>query len=202
MGAALTAFALLGTIVLARRNLALAAAVAVPFVAALAASLLGKYPLAHRTTTFLLPALWLSAIVGVVSLVTQFPGRRLVVVLPLVLLGPDLANGVKDALRPTPTGTREAFTQVREARVSGDAVWVGNVEVYRTYYGREENVYGAFDDPWRVLESTRTGRIWVVVYPSPLPTPADEMTAALKLAGYREVERSAYRGVVVSLHSR
>jgi hypothetical protein len=74
--------------------------------------------------------------------------------------------------------------------------------VYRTYYGREENVYGAFDDPARVIESTRTGRIWIVVYPSSLPTPADTMLATLKRAGFREVERCPYRGVVVSLYAR
>jgi hypothetical protein len=202
MGLALTGLALLGAIVLVRRRPALAAAVVLPFGSALAASLLGKYPLANRTTTFLLPALWLSAAVGVSGLAAYFPGRRLALVIPLALLGSDLANDVKDAIRPTSVGTRTAFAHVREARVSGDAVWVSHVEVYQTYYGQEENVYGAVDAPARVVGAARTGRVWVVNYPSPLTTPLDALLATLGTAGFQETDRQTYRGVVVSLYTR
>jgi hypothetical protein len=202
MGVGLTGLALLGAGVMARKTPALAAAVVIPFGAALAASYLGKYPLAHRTTTFLLPALWTAAAVGAAALMNRFPGRRLLVVLPLILLGPDLVNDGKDAVRPTPAATREAFGCVRARRADGDVVWVGNVEVYRTYYGREEYVYGAPDAPARVIGAAHTGRIWVVVYPSPLPTPADDLAAALTTAGYGEVDRHPYHGVVVSLYAR
>jgi hypothetical protein len=202
MGPALAALALLGVLVLARRTPALAVGVVLPFGTALVASLLGKYPLANRTTVFLLPGLWVAATIGAAALVARFPGRRLVVMIPLALLGPDLANGARDALQPTPTGTREAFTHVREARVNGDVVWVGNVEVYQTYFDREENVYGAFDAPARVIETARAGRVWVVFYPSRLRSPSDNLTDALKTAGFRETEHHPYPGVVVSLYAR
>ncbi len=202
MGAVLTGLALVGAVVLGRRCPGPAAAVVLPFGAALAASYLGKYPLAHRTTTFLLPTLWVAAAVGASALVTRFPSNRLVLVLPLTLIGPDLTNSVKDALRPTPCGTREAFARVRDGRTEGDVVWVGNVEVYQTYYGREENVFGAFDAPAGVLERARTGRVWVVNYPSPFRSPADDFSDALTAAGYHAAERRPYPGVVVSLFTR
>jgi hypothetical protein len=201
MGWLLTGLALIGTFGLAKRSPALAAAVVLPFLAALGASLLGKYPLAHRTTMFLLPLLWSAAACGAADLIARFPDRRLALLLPLTLLGPDINNTTRDALQPTPPGTRAAFAQVRDARVPGDVVWVGNVEVYRTYFGREENVFGACDVPARVLEAARTDRVWVVIYPSPFRSPSDDLTETLAAAGYRETERRPYSGVVVSLYT-
>jgi hypothetical protein len=201
MGLVLSGLALIGAVSLMRRRAALATALVLPFATALIASYLGKYPLAHRTTTFLLPILWLAAAIGVQALVAHLPGRWIVVVLLLALLGTDLVNAFKDAVRATPITTRAAFADVQAARLNGDAVWVGHVEVYQTYYGPEHDVLGASNHPAEVIAAARSGRIWVVVNPSPFRAPIDDLTDALSAAGYREAERHSYHGVVVGLYT-
>lgn len=198
MGIPLTILAAVGVRRLVRQEAAVAAALALPIALAVVASCLGKYPLANRTTMCLLPGLWLAAAAGVAELADRFPARRVVLLLSLVVLAPDVANGCAAAVRPLafPEG-RSAFRDVRAARAPGDVVWVSHAEVYHVYHGREGDVFGAADPPAGALERAATGRIWVIEYQSPFRSPTTAFVEALAAAGYREADRRQYRGGVV-----
>jgi hypothetical protein len=76
LGVILTLLALVGGVTLVRRSRALVVLLVAPFALAMVAALLGKYPLAHRTSMFLLPCLWLLAAAGISGVVTWGRQRR------------------------------------------------------------------------------------------------------------------------------
>jgi hypothetical protein len=160
---ALALLAVFGGAAVAKRSRALAVLLITPYVLAVGAALLGKYPLADRTTFFLLPCLWLLAACGVGAVVAwgRRRGRELTAAgLPLVAWG--FTGLVVTLGRPDGhIDYRGAYQFVHAHRRPDDLLFSQMAVVYQTYYGTDAPVLKdhEFDDAVR-----RAGgeRLWVV----------------------------------------
>jgi 4-amino-4-deoxy-L-arabinose transferase-like glycosyltransferase len=164
MGAVLAVLAVVGAFALARRSRALPVLLVVPFVLALSAALIGKYPLAHRTTMFLLPCIWLLAAAGIARIFKS--GRTWAVSVAfasLLLLGSDITwLGIR-LVQPDPhVDYRGAYQFVEARRQPGDQLWTQIGVVYQTYYGLDSPALmeGQFDE---AVALAKHERLWVVV---------------------------------------
>ena len=202
MGAVLLVLGAFGVRRLVRVNPALAAAVVATPILALTASYLGKYPLVERTALFLLPGLWLAAAAGIAELAERFFKWRWPLVLPFVVLLPDLVfTGMNVVVPPQYPAARKGYEYVRANRHDGDLVWASHAEVYYAYHGPDGRVCGATTFPHEVL-GRASGRVWIVDQPNGAVSMSAPVVALLREAGYVEVERRALPGVVVVLYAR
>jgi hypothetical protein len=139
LGIVLAVLALVGGWALAKRARPLLVLLTVPFVLAVASALLGKYPLAHRTTVFLLPCLWLLAGVGIADLVEK--ARRhgwALASAGLLLVAWDFSWLVVSLVTANPgVDYRGAYQYVHAHQQPGDALWAHMAVVYQTYYGKD-----------------------------------------------------------------
>ena len=141
MGVFLSLLALVGSISLARKTIRLAVLLLAPFAFALAAALLGKYPLAHRTTLFLDPALYLLAGAGVGCLARASFLRGRLAWLGVFVVAWSAALMVRRTIRPdTGSDYRGAYQFVHAHREPDDALWSQMAVVYQTYYGMDAPV--------------------------------------------------------------
>ncbi|MDB5307505.1 MAG: hypothetical protein JWO38_1707 [Gemmataceae bacterium] len=203
MGIVLTLLAVAGAYRLGRRNLPVAAAILGSAALAVSAGYLGYYPLAGRTAVFLLPGLWLAAGAGVVELSERFPGRRAVRLVPFAVIAYDLVMAGVSLVTPSAyPPAREMFQYVRSNRTNGDLLWVSHVEVYQCYHGREEWVVGCLTPTAEVMNRSAGSRVWVIEQPSAGMSVAAPVVAALKTAGYAEVDRREGYGIVLVLYAR
>jgi 4-amino-4-deoxy-L-arabinose transferase-like glycosyltransferase len=164
LGAVLSVLAVIGAVALARQFRARAVLLTMPFALALIAALLGRFPIAHRTTMFLLPCLWLAAAAGVAQVFRA--GRPWAISLALVglLLSMSDALGVAMTLyRPDPhVDYRGAYQFVQARRQAGDLLWAHMAIVYQTYYGTDAQVLEDHQLE-KAVDCAKGSRLWVVV---------------------------------------
>jgi hypothetical protein len=164
LGVVLTLLALGGALTLARRSRALVLLLVGPFALAVAAALLGKYPLAHRTSFFLLPCLWLLAACGISGLVAWGRGRgwKLAFV-GLLLVAWDFTHLVVRIARPDENlDYRGAYQFVHAHRQPADLLWMQMAVVYQTYYGMDAPIL-LDHELEEAVRRAGSQRLWVVV---------------------------------------
>lgn len=164
IGIVLTLLALWGSYSLARRARAVVVLLVAPGVLAVAAALAGKYPVADRTTFFLLPCLWLLAACGMSRLVAWGQQRGWdLAFLGLVLLSVDLTSMVGRLVQPDGhLDYRGAYQFVLAHRQPMDLLWSQFAVVYQTYYGTAAPVLRDNEFEQAVQQVNRQ-RLWVVV---------------------------------------
>jgi hypothetical protein len=168
LGIVLAGLAVVGACAWAKNARPLVVLLCGPFFLALAAALLGKYPLAHRTAFFLLPCLWLLAARGLGAVVEAGRRRGLeLAALGLLLVAWDFAHTVAGVVRPDARiDYRGAYVFVRAHRQANDALWAQMAVVYETYYGKDAPILRDADWPlaqqvvgqqrlWAVMGNTR-----------------------------------------------
>jgi hypothetical protein len=200
MGLPLLVLALAGAVSLGRRSLMLTG----PFVLALVASALQRYPLGGRLLFFLTPCIWLLAARGIVVLVRRLPvrRRRLGWLLPAVLLIPAALWAGRLFIVVTPRCQfREAFAHVETYRHPGDVLWVSHPQVYEVYYGRPPEL-DAYSPPEAVERAARTGRLWMVcaVAGSQERHTAGETVARVRAGPCMILECRRFKGLEVVLY--
>jgi len=164
IGLLLTALAVPGAFELAKRSRALVVLLLAPFAVALLAALLGKYPLADRTSFFLLPCLWLLSASGVSRLVSwgRRHGRELAFA-GLLLIAWDFACLAGKLVEPDGRlDYRGAYQFVHAHRQPTDQLWSQTTVVYETYYGKTAPVLhdSEFHD---AVRRARSERVWFVL---------------------------------------
>jgi Dolichyl-phosphate-mannose-protein mannosyltransferase len=163
LGLLLAPLALVGAVGLAFRFRARAVLLAVPFVLAVGAALTGKYPLAHRTTVFLSPCVWLSAAAGLAHLAGWLGSQRgKIIALGVLVAAYAAVWTVPEMMRPT-TGLeyRRAYKFVQKQKVAGDAIFAQMAVVYQTYYGKDAEVLKDEDLP-KAERLAGEKRLWAV----------------------------------------
>ena len=195
VGIVLAALALVGGFALLHRRRPIFVLLIVPFVLAVAAALLGKYPLAHRTGFFLLPCLWLLAALGFDRVVQwgQVRGWNLApagVALVAWNLG-WLVAGL--AVPDSRMDFRGAYRFVQAHCRAGDAVWSQTAVVYQTYYGKDAAVFhdADFSEVERLVSSRR---VWAV-----MGSTRHDFRERLEAAGARVVLSHRVSGLSVLL---
>jgi hypothetical protein len=163
LGVILTVLALVGGFNLAKRSRPIVVLLAAPFVLAVAAALLGRYPLAHRTCFFLLPCLWLLAASGISYLVAWGRDRGWNLAFAgLLLISWDFTWLVVNLARPNDNiDYRGAYQFVHAYRQPADLLWSQVAVVYRVYYGKEAAALMDHQFEEAVCRA-RSQRIWVV----------------------------------------
>lgn len=195
IGLVVVVLAVTGSIAMARRSRATAVLLMVPFLLAVTAALLGKYPLAHRTTFFLLPCMWLLAANGFVAMLAwaRQHGWRLAAI-GLLLVGWDFAKQVIAIAHPSPRiDYRGAYAYVHEHRRQGDLLWCQMAVVYQTYYGQSAPVLRdhEFAEAERVVGQRR---LWVVA-----GSTRSDLRRRLEDAGGEVIHSHAVSGLYVLL---
>ena len=164
LGIVLSLLAIAGGVCLAKRKAALVVLLATPFLLAAVAALLGRYPLAHRTSFFLLPCLWLLAACSIDGLVAW--GRRRgweLAYIGLLLIAWDFVALMANLARPDANlDFRGAYQFVCAHRQPGDLLWSQTAIMYQTYYGTAAPVLmdHEFGDAVRLANQQR---LWVVL---------------------------------------
>ena len=195
LGLLVAVLALVGVFKLAKDARPLAVLLAGPFVLALAAALLGKYPLAHRTTYFLLPCMWLLAARGVGVVVEAGRRRGLELAAGTLLLAAwDFGHLTMNLVRPDPhVDYRGAYAFVHAHRQADDALWAQTAVVYETYYGKDPTVLGDADWPLAQQFVARR-RLWVVMGDN-----RHDLRRSLEAAGGRVLLHHPVNGLSVFL---
>jgi hypothetical protein len=221
MGLPLLVLAAVGTASRGRRSLMLIG----PFVLALAASALQRYPLGGRLLFFLTPCVWLLAARGIAVLVQRLPVHRrvyflspsplvgegvgagnaifwgLIRLLPIVLLIPAALWAGRLFIAVTPRCQfREGFAHVEAHRQPGDVLWVSHPQVYEVYYGRPPDL-DAYSPPEVVEGAARTGRLWMVCAVAGERLTAADMVARVRAAPCLVLERRRFKGLEVVLYA-
>lgn len=187
MGVILALLALAGGIWLVRRRPVLAALLLTPFGLALGAALLGKHPLAHRTTLFLGPCLYLLAGAGVAGLASwRFLHGRLAL-LGVLVAAWSATLMVRQTIRPdTGLDYRGAYQFIHAQQAPGDAIWSQMSVVYQTYYGLDAPVLKDHEFG-RAQELVRRTRLWMVAGANRPDFPAKLEAAGGQIALRHEV---------------
>jgi hypothetical protein len=193
IGVVLLVLAVLGGLSLAKRSAALVVLLTAPFALAVSAALVGKYPLANRTTFFLLPGLWLLAAVGVGQLVDW--GRRRgwnLAVVGLLLVAWDFTWLCIRLAQPDPgLDYRGAFRVLQTVRGPGEQLWVANDVVYQVYCGTDAPVLR----DWELGEALRRVKhepLWAVIGDT-----QHALRRRFEVAGGRVVQRYHVSGLDV-----
>jgi hypothetical protein len=205
MGLPLLVLALVGAASLRRRCPSRVVLLAGPFVLALVASALRRYPLGGRLLFFLLPCLWLLAARGIGVLIGLPPARRIwpAPVLPAVLLIPAALWAGRLLVMVTPRCQfREAFVHVEAHREPGDAVWVSHPQVYEVYHGRTP-VLSAYSAPETVARAARAGRLWMIcaIAGSHERPTAPDVVARVRAGPCVPLSRRRFKGLEVTLYA-
>ncbi|HVS39280.1 MAG TPA: glycosyltransferase family 39 protein [Gemmataceae bacterium] len=197
LGVPLAALVFVGGVALAFRSPRQAAAAATPFMLAVSAALVGKYPLAHRTTMFLPPCVWLLAAVGLREL-CRWAGRHRgkVAVMGALMAGYAAAWTAPALIWPVPDpglDYRGAYQFVHAHQRPGDLKYCQMAVVYDTYYGTDPALLR--DEEFPTAER-RVGeeRLWAVFGDTRL-----DMRRRLEIAGGRVVLEHHVQGLVVLL---
>jgi hypothetical protein len=206
MGLPLLVLALLGAVSLGRRAPSRIVLLAGPFLLALIASALHRYPLGGRLLFFLVPCVWLLAGCGLGVLIHRLPARRawLGRVLPVTLLIPAIIWAGRLLVGVTPRCQfREAFAYVEQQRAPGDALWVSHPQVYEVYHGHTPDL-SAYSPPEMVERAARAGRLWMVcaVAGSRERPTAPETVLRVRAAPCAPLSRRRFRGLEVVLYGR
>jgi 4-amino-4-deoxy-L-arabinose transferase-like glycosyltransferase len=204
LGIPLALLALCGLAALARRSWPLALLLAGPIGLGLAAAFLRRYPMDDRLLLFTAPSVWLLAALGLRDLLGRLPPRRADwagLVAAAVLIGPGLANAVKDLAVVNPrVEFRGAFDFVHRHWAPGDRLWVGHAEVYETYFGRSPALLGGEAALPELEQVALRSRLWLVYTPSPFGDGrVDAVLARLGAAGCVAGERHSVRGLRILL---
>ncbi len=164
LGIILTLLSILGGIALAKRSLALTVLLTVPFLLAVTAALLGKYPLADRTCFFLLPCMWLLAACGIGSIIEwgRVRGRELAVACLLLLVLDFSWTIYRIAIPDKQMDFRGAYEFVHAHKEPTDNFWSMTAIVHETYYGKSDSVL-MDKDLEEALNRAKSQRVWVVV---------------------------------------
>jgi hypothetical protein len=195
LGLLLAPLALVGAIGLAFRGPARAALLAVPFLLAVGAALVGKYPLAHRTTVFLMPCLWLLAAVGLAHLASWMGRHRGKAVVFGVLLAAYAASWTVSGMIQPLSGLdyREAYQFVQNQKETDDAIFAQMAVVYQTYYGKDAAVLKDEDFP-KAEHLAGERRLWAVIGATRF-----DLRRRLEAAGGRVALEHRVGGLVVLL---
>ncbi len=198
LGPLVVLLAFVGVWVLVKRSWALTVLVVSPSAVAAVAALLGKYPLADRTTFFLLPCLWLLAAMGIGAVVDWARARGWEVAwLGLVVVAVDFVWLGQRLVYPEPViDYRGAYQFVESRHQPGDRIWAQTAVVYQTYYGKRAPVWT--DDEFGEAERwVAHGRVWIVA------SEKREFPDALQAAGGRLIlQRSFSKQTVWLFESR
>jgi 4-amino-4-deoxy-L-arabinose transferase-like glycosyltransferase len=164
LGVVLTLLAFVGAFSVARRSHALVVLLVAPFVLAVAAALMGKFPLAHRTSFFLLPCLWLLAASGISGLVAWGRQRGWELAFAgLLLVAGDFTWLVVRLAKPDRNlDYRGAYQFVHAHREPADLLWSQMAVVYQTYYGQGAPVLTDHDFE-EAVQRAKSQRLWVVL---------------------------------------
>jgi hypothetical protein len=195
LGLLLAPLALVGAIGLAFRFRARAALLAVPFLLAVGAALVGKYPLAHRTTVFLMPCLWLLAAVGLAHLAGWMGRHRGKAAIFGVLLAAYAASWTARGMVWPGSGLdyREAYQFVQSQKDPDDAIFAQMAVVYQTYYGKDATVLKDEDFP-KAERLAGERRLWAVIGATRF-----DLRRRLESAGGRVVLDHRVAGIMVLL---
>jgi hypothetical protein len=195
LGILLAILALSGGAGLAFRSRTRAALLLAPFALALAAALIGKYPLAHRTTVFLLPGQWLLAAVGM-EILARRAGRRTgwAAGAAVVLAAYAAAWTLPALIWPDPgLDYRGAYHFVQAHKRPDDRIWSQVAVVYQTYYG--ENAPVLTDDELPTAERLAgETRLWAVFGDN-----RADLRRRLESSGGRVALEQPFNGLVVLL---
>jgi hypothetical protein len=164
LGIVLTLLAIVGGFALVNKSRPLVMLLVAPFVLAAAAGLMGKYPLAHRTSFFLLPCLWLLAASGISRLVDlgREKGWELAFI-ALLLISWDFTWLVVRLARPDGNlDYRGAYQFVHAHRQPSDVFWSQMAVVHQTYYGKGTPVLMDHEVE-EAIRRVRGQRLWVVL---------------------------------------
>jgi hypothetical protein len=138
----------------------------VPFLLAIVAGLLGKYPLTDRTAFFLLPCLWLAAACGIKGILEWARpvkwGLTGVAVAFLVL---DFSHAIAAVVWPNPgIDFRGAYQFMHDREKPGDLIWSTGSVVYDTYYPHDPAFLGDIKIETALQESD-SERLWLFIPP-------------------------------------
>lgn len=201
MAIPLLILAAIGVAALARRSVECVILLVAPLILAGVASATHRYPLNDRLGLFAVPMIWLAAGAGIGCLSRWLNERRFgpVLLLFTVLLLPDLARTVRDAIIVKPIcAFRDAFQFVHEYQCPGDKIWVLHTEVYEAYYGKEQFLMGWYTPPEQVEQAANAGPIWMVFPPcGPEPSDSPEVRRYLGSASCRPVLHHRVKGLNV-----
>lgn len=191
LGIVLTLLAIIGVVRLAKQQPALLVLLAGPFVLAIAAALARKYPVADRTCFFLLPCLWLMAVLGIAGVVEWGAKRRLELSgIPVALIALDFFWLLAGLARPDPRmDFRGAYEYIRAHRQSGDAIWSIQPIVYETYYGQDPAVIDFRVGIQEAIDTNAGNRLWLLtnVPEARLQIPRSEITVRRPAHGIGEL---------------
>ena len=195
LGIILAALALVGAGVVAKRSRSQCVLLLGPFGLAVAAALLGKYPLAHRTSFFLAPCLWILAASGWGAAVAwgRRQGRDLAVI-GLLLVAWDLSWLLIRLVHPDAgLDYRGAYAFVHSHRHAEEAVWSQMAVVHEVYYGKEDPILkdADFSEVERLVSRQR---LWAV-----LGSNRHDLRQRLEGAGGQVVLAQDFSGVSVLL---
>lgn len=194
MGAILALLAFLGGFFCAKQRPILAQLLLAPFLLALGAALIGKYPLAHRTTLFLTPCLYLLAGYGVAGLAASRVAKGRFAWLGVLVLAWSSALMMKRVVQPDPgLDYRGAYQFIHASRAPGDAIWSQTAVVYQSYYGKDASVLKDHEFAQAEQLASRS-RLWMVA-----GTNRGDFREKIEAAGGRLVLRRDVSGLQVLL---
>lgn len=169
LGVPLLLFSIGGSVVLARRQPALALVLVAPPLLGVMAAFLHRYPMDDRTLFYTAPCVWLLAAAGIGAVLERFPQRRRLLTAAFgLLLLPGLIESCKELVVVLPRADfRAAFVHVRAHLKPGDRVWVTNHEVYESYYGTAPELLTNLTPDDGLIAVARHSRLWLVYTPDP-----------------------------------
>lgn len=201
MAIPLLILAAIGVAALTRRTAECAILLISPLILAGIASATHRYPLNDRLGLFAVPMIWLAAAAGIGEVARWLQERRCgpVMLLFIVLLLPDLARTVRDALVVKPIcAFRDAFEFVHQHQSPEDKIWVLHTEVYEAYYGKVPSLMGWYTPPDQVEQAANVGPIWMVFPPCGAnPSESPEVRRYLRSASCRPVLQHHVKGLEI-----
>lgn len=191
-----TLLGLVGVVRVWKQSPALLVLLVTPFTLATAAALLGKYPLAHRPSLFLMPVVWLLACAGLAGMVEwgERRGWRPAAVGLLLIAWQAVWAGYRFVSPHHMPDYRGAYQSVFAERQPDDLVWSDTRVVFETYYGKEVEPLAHVEHFPTVLEQAKGQRLWVVAADN-----RPEFAAQMEAGGWSILRRQHFHGMDVLL---